>query len=129
MTQLKNNMRNYFSNILKAKEGTILWTTYKDYKGKLKGAGNSNGFIACNVRATNNHSETYNLAYMLNRYLHPHIVNFFRQNDIVVDQDLYALSELVQWIWRSRIRNRQPINIYIPSMRMRELLTDWLDGK
>ena len=44
-------------------------------------------------------------------------------------KDLYALSEMLQWIWRSRIRNGQDINIYIVSKRMRRLLNQWLSGE
>jgi hypothetical protein len=46
-----------------------------------------------------------------------------------VDDDQFALSQLVQWVWRSRIREDQPINLYLPSDRMRRLFTEWLDGK
>ena len=34
---------------------------------------------------------------------------------------------MIQWIFRSQIRQYKPINIYIPSERMRELLIDWLN--
>ena len=44
-----------------------------------------------------------------------------------MDQDGYALSEMLQWIWRSAIRDGKEINLYIPSKRMRTLLTDWID--
>lgn len=44
-----------------------------------------------------------------------------------VDEDAYALSEMLQWIWRSSIRDGKPINIYIPSKRMRTLLMNWLE--
>lgn len=33
---------------------------------------------------------------------------------------------MVQWIWRSRIRKGENINIYIPSIRMRKLLDAWM---
>ena len=36
---------------------------------------------------------------------------------------------MLQWIFRSQIRMDLPINIYIPSRRMRELLEDWLNNK
>ena len=42
---------------------------------------------------------------------------------------MFALSEMLQWIWRSRIRQGESINIYVPSKRMRNLLLDWLNGK
>ena len=40
---------------------------------------------------------------------------------------MYALSEMIQWIFRSRIRNNEDINIYIPSSRMRNLLIEFLE--
>ena len=59
--------------------------------------------------------------------MHPAISQFFLQKGIKVNEDLFGLSEMIQWIWRSRIRNGEKINIYIPSTRMRTLLKSWLD--
>ena len=39
----------------------------------------------------------------------------------------YSLSVLIQWIWRSAIRDGEEIWIYIPVQRMRELLEQWID--
>ena len=44
-----------------------------------------------------------------------------------IDENKYALSEMIQWIWRSAIRNGEDIYIYIPSRRMRDLLLEWLN--
>ncbi len=41
---------------------------------------------------------------------------------------MYALSELIQWIWRGQIRTGKPINLYIPSKRMRTILQVYLDS-
>jgi len=139
--QIKKNLNNYFRNILEAKSDTIMWTSFKDYQSKLRGKGyskefkteqlkeidNAYGFLACNARATNKYAECCNLAYCVNIYLHPAISQFFNQKGIKVDEDLYGLSEMIQWIWRSRIRNGEKINIYVPSIRMRTLLKAWLD--
>lgn len=139
--QIKNNLINYFRNILDAKSETIMWTSFKDYKTKLRGKGyskefkteqlkdieNAYGFLSCNARATNKYSNCYNLAYCVNIYLHPAISQFFSQKGINVDDDLYGLSEMIQWIWRSRIRKGEEINIYIPSVRMRSLLKAWMN--
>jgi hypothetical protein len=46
-----------------------------------------------------------------------------------IDKDIFALSEMVQFIWRSAIRNEQQINVYIPSKRMRNLLEQWLNDE
>ena len=139
--QIKKNLYNYFTNILNAKSDTIMWTTFKDSKMKLRGKGyskefkaeqldtvaNAYGFLACNSRSTNKYGNCFNLAYCLNVYLHPSVSQFFKQKGIAIDEDLYALSEMIQWIWRSSIRNGESINIYIPSIRMRMLLESWLN--
>lgn len=125
--QVKNNVYNYFSNRLKAKSGTIMWTTFKDYKSELRGRGYTKRFVSCNCRSTNKYEDTYNLAYCINVYLHPGITRFFSSKGITINEDLYSLSEMIQWIWRSRVRNNKSINIYIPSQRMRNLLYDWMD--
>ncbi len=126
IAQLGRNVKNYFGNIIQAKSETIMWTTFKDYKPKLKGKGYSNQFVSCNCRSTNDYIDCYNLAYCVNIYLHPAVTQFFKQRNICIDEDLYAVSEMIQWIWRSRIRKGENINIYIPSARMRNLLNAWL---
>lgn len=139
--QMKKNLYNYFRNILNAKSETIMWTTFKKVKFELRGKGyskefkteqlehieNAYGFLNCNSRSTNKYGNCYNLAYCLNVYVHPSVSQFFKQRGITIDEDLYALSEMLQWIWRSRIRNGENINIYIPSIRMRTLLNSWLN--
>lgn len=125
--QLQKNIYNYFTNIINAKSDTILWTTFKKSQTVLKGKGYSTRFLACNCRSTNDYASTYNLAYGLNVYVNPAIVQFFLEKGVVMNQDAYALAEMLQWIWRSRIRNGQKINVYIPSTRMRGLLQKWLE--
>ena len=51
----------------------------------------------------------------------------FTTNNIAVDEDGYALSEMLQFIWRSAIRNGEEIWVYIPSIRMRNLLKQWIE--
>lgn len=124
---LRNNLLNYFTNVVKGKTNDNMWTTFKDYSKHLKGKGFAKGFVSMNERATNKYSDKKYLAYTVNRYMQTIISNFFTIYNIDIDQDLFAISELVQWIWRSQIRNNKPITIYIPSLRMRTLLISWLN--
>ena len=124
---LKNNIYNYFRNITKSKSKDNMWTTFKDYKNDLKGAGYSKGFISCNARATNEYKDKKNLAYTINTFNNPMILKFFRNKNVNVDEDSFALSELIQWIFRSQLRDNKTINIYVPSSRMRELLVKWIN--
>jgi hypothetical protein len=125
---LKKNINNYFRNIMKAKSNTIIWSTYKDYKGKLSGKGYTKGFLSMNARATNEYKDRYVIAYCVNIFLNPMIKQFFNNKNVEVLEDYYALSEMLQFIWRSAIRENNPIYIYIPSLRMRNLLKMWLES-
>lgn len=94
-------------------------------------------FVPCNAKATNIYAKRWALAYVFNCYMNPQIIKFFEskneerkakgQAEIKPDTDLYSLSNMLQWIFRSRIRNFEPIEIFIPSTRMRKLLIDWIN--
>lgn len=103
------------------------WTTYSTGKRHLKGVGYSKGFIASNAKATNDHRHKKTLAYLCNVFFNPFIKGYFEDRGIKVHEDAYALSEMIQWIWRSQIRDDKPITVFIPSERMRRLLTQWLE--
>lgn len=124
---LKNNIYNFFHNLRDNKTANNIWTTFKDYKDSLKGKGYTKGFLPCNARATNEYRERINVAYPINKYINPFIKNFFTMNNISVNEDGYALSEMLQFIWRSAIRDGKEIWVYIPSIRMRTLLKDWIE--
>jgi hypothetical protein len=124
---LKNNTYNFFSNKIEGNQSNDnMWTTFNDYKNIIKGNGYTKGFVSCNARATNDYVDKTTLAYLINRYITPTIKNFFIDNKIEIDEDEFALSEMLQWIFRSQIRTEKEINLYIPSLRMRILLEEWL---
>ncbi len=125
---LKKNIYNYFKNISKTPSNKNMWTTFKEFKKMLQGNGYSRGFISVNARATNEYKHKISLAYCANIFVNPILKQFFKQRNIIIDEETYALSELIQWIWRSAIRDGKDINIYIPSKRMRELLKNWLEN-
>ena len=60
-------------------------------------------------------------------YFKRKIKQFFIDKGVSVDEDTWALSELIQWVFRSAIRENNNINIYIPSERMRNLFIEWLN--
>lgn len=127
--KVKNNVFNYFNNIVKSSSDEAMWTTYSEHKNKIKGNGYTKGFVSCNARATNDFNHKKHLVYTINRYVNTVLYNYFKEKyQISIDQDAFALSELVQWIWRSAIRDGEEITLYIPSLRMRELLIGWLNG-
>ena len=125
---IKFSIYNWVRNIAKAKSNDVMWTTFLKCKHKLQGKGYTNGFVEWNCKATNEYSDKKYLVYALNVYPHVGITQFFSQYEIVVNQDLFALSEMIQWVWRSAIRNGEKIRILIISDRMRFLFDEWLKG-
>jgi len=125
-TQLKKNTYNYFRHRTKGQGTTKMWSCLKPYKHKLKGKGYTQGWTACNLKATNDHIEKKHLAYLLNVFHRPRLVQYFHDCGVTTDQDKFALSQLIQWIFRSGIRRGDSVDLYLPSARMRELLLDWL---
>ena len=130
---VKGNLNSYFRNHLDAKSEDIIWTTFgsmkkkgKGVRGKIQGKGYSKSFISNNTKATNNYIDKIVVAYMQNTFYHPTVKNYFTDRNVVVHDDLYSLSEMVQLIWRSRIRKNEKIFVYIPSSRMRYLFKAWL---
>lgn len=94
-------------------------------------------FVSCNCKATNIYRDRWALAYCCDMNPKPMLWDSLGDfNDIrmerglppiIVDKKEYALSLLLQWMCRSRIRDGKPISIYIPSDRMRKFLIDWLN--
>ena len=125
---LKNNTYNYFRNIAMTSSELNMWTTFKEYKDLVKGKGYAKGFVSLNARATNNYINKCSIAYLANRYLNPIVKNFFISKNIDVNEDMFALSELLQFAFRSRLREKKDINIYLPSERMRKILFNWLES-
>ncbi|MBQ5970031.1 MAG: hypothetical protein IJL52_07940 [Clostridia bacterium] len=84
-------------------------------------------FLSFNAKGINDYANRHYLAYMVNVYLLMPVKRYFNEHDIDVNDDDYALCCMVQWIWRSAIRNGEPITLYLPSSRMRKLLTQWME--
>ena len=132
--KLKNNMYNYLKNIVKSNSKEAMWTTFIGDNDKFKDfftpkSYKTNCIVTCNMRKKNKLTHKMNLVYKVNVFLNPFVIKYFNRNKIKLNENNYALSQLLQWIWRSRIRNGEEINIYIPSRRMRELFFRYLDNK
>ena len=127
LQKLKKNTLNYFNNIRKSPVALNLWTTFKDFKKEISGKGYAKGYLSSNSKATNDYKGKTSVAYLINKFFNPVIKQFFETHDIEVDEDGYALSEMLQFIWRSAIRENKEIWIYIPSIRMRSLLEKWIE--
>lgn len=83
-------------------------------------------FITVNLKGTNLYRHKQAVAYLANIHSYPGIDQFFTCIGKPFNADRYALSELIQVIWRAQVRDELPIHVYVPSRRMRELLETWL---
>lgn len=138
LKKLKNNLFNFFHNIEKSPSSQNMWTTYckdttrgercPDWRKMLSGNGYSKGFLACNAKGTNNYRHKTTLAYTVNIFPNACLANFLHAKGIPLNRDMYATSEMVQWIWRSAIRDGKEITAYVPSSRMRRLLMNWIEA-
>jgi hypothetical protein len=128
LKSIKSGLHNFFNNQVKSKSEDNAWTTFKDYRSKLSGKGFAKGFLPNNLRATNDYIEKKSAAYTCNTFYHPIIRNYFADRGVTVYEDIYALSEMLQFLWRFQIRRHDPVNLYIPSERMRKLLKVWLNA-
>lgn len=126
--QLKKNVYNCFNNIW----GDIpadkrLWGSYNGGFNKIKGKGYTKAFLTFNAKATNAYRDKECLVYITNLFMNVNEKKFYQMHGLEVDEDTYALSIMVQWIWRSAIRDGKAVSLYIPSKRMRTLLMNWIE--
>lgn len=126
--KLKKNVYNCMVNIWRdVPSEEKLWGSFKSYSHKVKGKGYTKSFLTFNAKATNVYRNRRYLIYIANLFMNVNEKKFYTKHGINVDEDAYALSIMVQWIWRSAIRDGDEIYLYIPSRRMRTLLEKWID--
>ncbi len=150
--RIRSDTRYFFETIAKAKAKDILFTCPEEYFDKVKGQGYTcvrrltkeennlpdkerkklkkklDCFVPLNARASNDYCERWALAYIHNMNPNTMIKGFFEDSGIDFNKDLFAISCLIQWIFRSRVRNDQDVILYLPSPRMRKLFRLWIDG-
>ena len=80
------------------------------------------------TRGTNAYDHCSHVLYIHDQHINPSVARSLEMQPSKETDNLYAISEMVQFIFRSRIRKGEPITVYMPSKRMRELLEQWLDG-
>ena len=103
------------------------------YYKKRDGKGGFNKcWLASSTKATNLYADKWCLIHCYNRYPQTPVEAYINDygNDIGVrlKSEVFALSELLQWVWRSRIRKGEPIVLAIGSARMCRIFSKWLDN-
>lgn len=128
---VKSAFRGYLRYHIKGfKANDLLWTVFKDYKELIQGKEISGKrWLPCNKKATNDYKDCTIVAVLCDRYPDTNLTIFFNRYGIKLDNKQYRLNELIQFIWRSNIRDSdsdKDINVYIPHKGMRELFANWL---
>lgn len=124
--RLKDNIYNFYRYTCGSESAFRMWGTYSDNISSLSGKGYTKSHVMFNERASNKYKERTALAYCVNLYMNVGVKMLFKKYGIEVDDDMYALSTMIQWIWRSAIRDGHEIWLYVPSKRMRTLLKEWI---
>ena len=129
--QLNQGIFSFFKNVsaTASKENAVV--TFSDYKNSIVGRGFAKPHyhqIAVNAKATNDYAGRTAMAYVVNRFNHSMVQGWLKSQGVPVNDDLFAIAEMVQVVWRTAIRNDQHIHLYIPSERMRHLFVTWLNS-
>jgi len=124
--ELSASLRGFLEYYMKVKKGEYIWTTFLSAKAAVGNRRYGEGFLSCNMRATNDYRDRTVVVYAANRFFNPNTRKLF--DEISVSDDEFALSEIVQFIFRSAVRENKRITVYIPSKRMRDLFVSWLES-
>lgn len=83
-------------------------------------------WLASNTRATNAYRHKTCVIHAYDRYPNQSVASYLQDYGYPINADVFALSEMLQFIWRSAIRDGKPINLAILSKRMKDLFLGWL---
>ena len=85
-------------------------------------------WIPNTTRGTNEYAHASHLIYLYDQYPNPYYLRFLGCEGDQELRDSYALAELIQVIYRTRVRTGDKVIVYIPSQRMRRLLQEYLEA-
>ena len=124
--QLRRSVVNFFCNLTPNGNSNSthnnLWTTYEEFREEIKGKGFVKAFTYLSDDTEKDYSDRTNLEYIANIF-YPVTI----QNNFEVTENQYALTELLQFMFKSALSKGNEIWIYIPSKRMRNLLKSWVE--
>lgn len=98
------------------------------YVGRNKDRPIANSWLWAGTRATNDYAEKDVVVHLYNRYPSANVSAYFRSYGLPIDEDQFALAEMIQFVLRSAARNGKPIDLYVASPRMKKLLQTWLNS-
>lgn len=96
-------------------------------KGYTKDSNREPCYLASNTRATNIYAHKRAMIHCYSRYPIQSVRSYLQDYGCPVEAGVFALSELLQWLWRGCIRKGEPMLVAIGSKRMHKLFLDWLN--
>ncbi len=131
LTQIKKRLETFFKMARTKPEDNMVGVFdafWADIKGVRYGIQSKSG-VPINARASNEWMNKKALAYMVDIHPHAMVSSYFEEQGIHMRGDLYALQTLVQWIWRSAIRDKDytgKVQLVLPSERMNSIVSAWI---
>ena len=86
-------------------------------------------WLAAQTRATNKYRDRSVMIHCYNRYPLQPVASYLQDYNQPLDKDVFALSEMLQWLWRGCIRDGKPMVVCVASQRMYDLLMSWLNDE
>lgn len=123
-----------FENVMLTCSKSMWFAKGKDQaSGDPKASGFAKGsrmfganWVPNTTRGTNDYRHCTHAIYLWDQYMNPYIQRWLGLCSDQKSQDRYALTELVQWLYRTAVRDGTPVTVFAPSARMRRLLEQWL---
>jgi len=104
-----------------------LLTTYKSWRSKITQWQWKGVWVPYTQKGINSMRNRDVLAWLVNLYQNGTKRSFISRHGVKYDEEGFALSNMIQWVWRSAIRDGDEIWLYVPSRRMRTLFTAWMN--
>lgn len=127
--ELRRNLHNVMYNKWTTKAEDRLWTCFVPNINEIGTSKYKKQHLPFNYKATNDYINVHHVAFLVDSFTNPMILAAAESKDNTIDQDRFAISVLIQFIFRSAVRKGEPIKLYLPSLRMRELLERWKKGE
>ena len=88
----------------------------------------STKWLFSGTKATNNFKDRLIAIHALNVFSNIVVKRYLHDYGFVIDEDLFATSEMVQFLWRGCIRKGEPMKVLVLAPRMRLLLERFIDN-
>jgi hypothetical protein len=96
-------------------------------RGYTRDSSRGTCYLSATTRATNDYAHKKGMFHCYNRRPLVPVSAYLQDYDCNIDFKVFAVSEMVQWLWRGCIRNGEPMVVAIGSERMYNYFTEWLN--